>query len=230
MFILIRIIIFLALSCNVIYAINIKPINYVRYKSIRNLFFNFYKNYVIIKENDYSLEHIVPQSIYKKNQSILKRDLHNIILYPNKINLHRSNYKYISDLKIYPKSKILDSRGNEIQYIEPILNNDIYIKTNELKSFYPACKYRGLIARSSMYFANVYPEYQEQIFKNVIDPYTILMWHHEYPISKFELNKNKFTYELQGNQNFYIIEPKLLVSDMENILGENLNIYRNFKF
>ena len=56
------------------------------------------------------------------------------------------------------------------------------------------------------------------------------MWHHEYPISKFELNKNKFTYELQGNQNFYIIEPKLLVSDMENILGENLNIYRNFKF
>ena len=226
---LISVMIFLILSYNVIDAMNLKPTNYVKYKSIRNLFFNFYKNYVNIEQSDHSLEHVVPQSLYK-NESILKRDLHNIILYPNKINLHRSNYKYISDLKIYPESKILDNIGNEIKYIEPILDNDIYIKTNGQKSFYPACKYRGLIARSSMYFANVYPEYQEQIFKNVIDPYTLLMWHHEYPISKFELNKNKFTYELQGNQNFYIIEPKLLVSDMENILGENLNIYRNFKF
>lgn len=229
MFYYMRFMIFLILFYDFIEGMILKPSNYVKYKSIRSLYFDFYNEFINIEKKDYSLEHVVPQSLYK-NESILKRDLHNIILYPNKINLHRSNYKYISDLKIYPNSKILDSVGNEIKYTEPILDNDIYIKTNGMKSFYPAHKYRGLIARSSMYFASVYPEYQDSIFRNIIDPYTILMWHHEYTISKFEMKKNQFINEYQGNENLYISEPKQLVSDMENILGENLNIYRNFKF
>ncbi len=210
-------------------SILLKPSKYISYKNIRPFYFDFYKKFVDIKEKEYSLEHVIPQSLYC-NEKLLKRDLHNIILYPSKVNTHRSNYKYISDFKIFPNSKILDNMGNEIEYTEPISDREIYIKTNGKKNFYPADKYRGLIARSSMYFANTYPDYQDTIFKKIIDPYTILMWHHEYPISNFELNKNKFIYELQGNKNLYISEPKLLVLDMENILGENLDVYQNYKY
>ena len=222
-------IIFILLLGNIIESMISKPIRFIKYKMIRPLYFDFYNNFVSINKKEYSLEHVVPQSLFS-NETTLKRDMHNIILYPNKINLHRSNYKYISDLKIYPNSKILDEIGNVIEYTEPILDNDIYIKTNGKRFFYPSGKYRGLIARSSMYFANIYPNYQETIFKNIIDPYTILMWHHEYPISKFELEKNKFITELQGNENSYISKPKLLVEDMEDILGENLNIYKDYKY
>ena len=51
----------------------------------------------IVENNIYSLEHVVPQSIFKKKYFNYTRDMHNIILYPLKMNNHRSNYKYVDE-------------------------------------------------------------------------------------------------------------------------------------
>lgn len=220
------IIFFLLINC--IEGLMPTPTNYVSYKAIRKVFFDLYQ-VPDCNKLEYSLEHIIPQSTFK-NESILKKDMHNIMLYPCKVNLHRSNYKYISDFKLYPNSKLLSNIGNEIDYKTQISNKDINIKTNKLKTFYPSSKYHGHIARSSMYFLSVYPSYQEIILNNIIDPYTILFWHYENPITKFELEKNDLIYKLQGNNNIFISEPKLLVFEMEKILGEKLDIYKNFRF
>ena len=227
MYILIYYVFFLFISV-IIEAYMPVPTNYINYKAIRNTFFNLYK---IKLDNriDYSLEHIIPQSTFKK-ETILKKDMHNIILYPSRVNLHRSNYKYISDYKLYPNSKLLNDIGNEIEYTSKISDSDINIKTNKNKTFYPSGKYHGYIARSSMYFLSVYPSYQDIIFNKIIDPYTILFWHCENPITNFEKEKNELVYSLQGNKNMFISEPKLLVKEMERILGENLSIYKNYDF
>ena len=57
--------------------------------AVEYIFKDIYKN-----NNDYSLEHVIPQSLYKDDK-LLKKDMHNILLYPNMLNIHRSNYKYI---------------------------------------------------------------------------------------------------------------------------------------
>lgn len=202
------------------------PIRYSSYKNIRPIFFDIYKHEYNINSlnefNNYSIEHIIPRSLYKNN-TYLKNDMHNIILYPNKINLHRSNYKYVSDFKIYHDSQILDEYGNKIVYENPLVEDKIMIKTNKNKSFYPSKQYRGPIARSAMYFITTYPEYQNDILTNVINPYTILTWHYQNPVSYIEMIKNRIIKEHQGNDNLFILEKKLLAYEMEKILGKSLS-------
>ena len=70
------------------------------------------------------------------------------------------------------------------------------IKTSEKKIFLPPEKYRGSIARSSMYFLTTYTEFENLILDKVIDPYTLLTWHHMYPVTDFE--KEKEILEKQG--------------------------------
>ena len=153
--------------------------------------------------------------------------MHNIILYPNKINLHRSNYKYVSDFKIYENSQLLDENGNKIIYDNPLIEDKIMIKTNKNKTFYPSKQYRGPIARSAMYFITTYPEYENDILTKVINPYTILTWHYQNPVSQIEIIKNNIIKEHQGNDNSFILEKKLLAYEMEKILGESLsNFYQ----
>ena len=78
------------------------PSEYMNYNRVKLIIKDIYNT----GDKRYNLEHIVPQSIFKGNKS-LKSDMHNIILYPEKMNLHRSNYEYISDFKLYPNSKFL---------------------------------------------------------------------------------------------------------------------------
>ena len=80
----------------------------MKYNKLRPILFDIYNNKNIYNT---TLEHVIPQSIYKKQDKILCRDLHNIILYPAKVNMHRSNFKYISDFTIYEDSIILDKNG-----------------------------------------------------------------------------------------------------------------------
>ena len=54
-----------------------------------------------------------------------------------------------------------------------------------------------------MYFLTSYPKYRDVILEDVIDPYTILTWHHQYPVSEFE--KYKLTSKAsKSNKNIII--------------------------
>ena len=189
------------------------PKKYLQYKNIKFLYRNLYaKN---SKKN--SLEHIVPQSIFKKKYLNYTRDMHNIILYPLKMNNHRSNYKYVSDLNFYFDSILLDKFGNKIScinYQNELLYDDICIKTNSKKIFHPCDIYKGEIARASMYFVSTYPEFKNDVFSYVISPNDILNWHINFPVTKYEKEKNNIIFKLQGNKNIYISHPSLLNIDL----------------
>jgi endonuclease I len=207
----------------------ISPTKYIPYSRVKKIFVDIYN---IDKETtDYNIEHVVPQSKFKKVKN-LKSDMHNLFYYPSKMNTHRSNYKYISDLKFYEKSTLIDENGNRIKYEYPIdlEKNNICIKTANKQYFLPCEKYRGEIARASMYFLSTYPDYKNLILNDVIDPYTILTWHHQYPVSEFEKYKNSRIYDYQGNNNIFVSEPKLLKDYMEEILNTNLDFYNDYSF
>jgi endonuclease I len=205
---------------------NIFHIHYMKYNKLRPILFDIYNNKNIYNT---TLEHVIPQSIYKKQDKILCRDLHNIILYPAKVNMHRSNFKYISDFTIYEDSIILDKNGNIHSYDKPLYDN-FYIKNDRKKYFLPSNKFKGDISRAAMYFLYTYPKYRENILRNIIDPYTILTWHHQYPVSEFELYKNYEISKIQGNENLFINQPQLLVPKMEYILQKDLPVFDNYKY
>lgn len=203
-----------------------KPLKYVSRNKLRQTLFNIYN-----KKNIYdsTLEHIIPQSVYKKTDKILSRDLHNLILYPSKLNTHRSNFKYISDLKLYGDSKILDENGEVLKYINPI-DNEISIKNSKKRLFMPKDEYKGDISRAAMYFIHTYPQYKDFILDEIIDPYTILTWHHQFPVSDFEKFKSKEISKEQGNENLFIKSPENLVSEMELILNKKLTIFYDYEY
>ena len=80
------------------------------------------------------------------------------------------------------------------------------------------------------YFCHTYPEYRDEIFEKVIDPYTILSWHHEYPISNFERYKSLEIKKLQGNENIFVNDPKKAVEFLEEILDIKFYIYENYDY
>ena len=89
----------------------VRPSYYLQYNKIRNLYYDIHE--ITDDQNNYNLEHVVPQSLFKKSSSFIKKDMHNIILYPEKLNLHRSNYKFTPNPNIFPTSKLLDDMGKE---------------------------------------------------------------------------------------------------------------------
>lgn len=200
------------------------PKKYIGYKQIRQTFKDFY-----IDNQDYTLEHVVPQSLFKENKK-LKNDMHNLIWYPPKINSHRSNFKYESDIKFDENSMLLDEEGKELIYSNPIGDNGISIKRKKKRLFIPNKIYRGEISRACMYFLTTYPEYKDMILEKVIDPYTILTWHHEYPVSETEYNKELIVKESQGNNNDFIKNPAILVPVMEDILSKKLDFFKNYDY
>ena len=151
------------------------PKNYIQNKNIKFLYRNLYN----IKQNKVnSLEHIVPQYIFKKKYLNYTRDMHNIILYPLKMNNHRNNYKYVDDLNFYFDTILLDRFGNKIcsnNYQQELLYDNVCIKTNSKRIFHPCDIYKGQIARATMYFATTYPEFKNDVFDRVIDPNDILL-------------------------------------------------------
>ena len=168
--------------------------------------------------------------MFKKNNPKLCRDMHNMILYPGLLNSCRSNYRYVNEFVLDDTSIILDGAGNPYDYEGPIIDKRIGLISNKHRTYYPRPFYRGGISRACMYMANRYPEYREKIFNTMIDPYVLLTWHHEKPVSNFEKRKNERIYDLQGNYNPYVEEPDRVLEDMEKYLGKSLNIYKNYKY
>ena len=201
---------------------------YLPYTQIRPLFLDMY--HMINSKKEVSLEHIVPQCIYKKKQPELSRDMHNIMMYPNLLNSHRSNYRFSNELVLDDTTTILSNNGEKSLYTGPFNHIGICLKSNKKRYFYPRPFYRGKIARSCMYMAMTYPVYRGKIFNEVIDPYVVLTWHHEHPVSGFELRKNNAILDLQGNENIYVSKPENLLKDMESYLGKRINIYHDYKW
>ena len=174
----------------------------------------FYKDFY--KKNDYTLEHVVPQSKIKKiKNNGLTNDMHNLLYSPRMLNVHRSNYKYTNDMTIYDSSLVLDEYGltNNKGYL-PEINS---IKTSKKQIFCPNQKYRGAISRSCMYFLYTYEDYEEIIFNEVIDKHTLLLWHYLYPATEQEYKKNEIIQNMQGNENIFIKDPKQLYLFMESL-------------
>ena len=217
---------YLYMLSSVMLVSSFKEINYVTYNRLRPILFNIYNKKIMYNT---TVEHVIPQSIYKKHDKKLCRDLHNLILYPFKLNIHRSNFKYISDIKIYEDSIILDKNGNICNYNGP-LRDEFCIKNTRKKYFLPSAKFKGDISRAAMYFLYTYPKYRKKILKDIIDPYTILIWHHQYPVSEFELYKSYEIAKLQGNKNIFVENPKLLVPKMEVILEKDLSVFNNYEY
>lgn len=200
-------------------------IKYKSYKLVKNIMFSQIYEIEPNIWKDYNIEHIVPQSLYQKDSTV-KKDMHNLILYPKSLNSHRSNYKYVSDPKIYDESVILNQYGNKVNFLKPIQKNNS-IKNTRMRIFHPDEQYKGQIARACMYFIRVY-NWNDIIFRHVIDPYTILLWHHQYPVSNFEKKKNKIILSYQGNENKYVSNPQRLVSDMEGLLKTKLSSFKKY--
>ncbi|VVU94639.1 Endonuclease I [seawater metagenome] len=210
---------FFVLLLSICLAFTPKPLKQISYSNVKKLFNNIYQN-----PNNHTIEHVIPQS--KLLTMVLKTDMHNLLYYPSKLNIHRSNFKYISDLKIYENSKLLDDIGNELnERNNLIVPSKLSIKTSSKKIFYPPDIYKGQIARASMYFLSTYPDHKDIIFDQIIDPYTILTWHKLFPVTSFELFKNNIIYEYQLNNNVYILNPENLYKDMEYFLDKDLGSF-----
>lgn len=195
-----------------------KVITYIPKYKLKDTIHNIYNLY---EKHDYTLEHVVPQSIYKNDNNKLKCDMHNILLIPSKLNIHRSNYKLHSGSLLYENSKLLDSRGTVMS--DKITNIDfsgMSIKDSKRKIFSPPDNIRGELSRASFYFMYQYPQYKDIILKHVIDPYTLMNWNYRYPIKQFERYKSKQVEAIQGNENPFIVDP----SFCEEFIREELKI------
>ena len=187
--------------------------NYISYKKIRS---NFLELYNIKQKNKFSLEHIIPKSFFNKKHKFIKNEMHNLLIYPNKMNIYRSNFKMVSKINIDENSKILNEKGILINY-NKIIYDKYCISNYNKKLFYPCKKYHGEIARACAYFIYKYPYYKDIIFEDIISPETIINWNNN-NISLFEYKKNYLIYNLQGDTNIFISNNTLLNLFIKEIL------------
>ena len=200
---------------------NLIPSTLLSTSQVRDSFLTIYKNHSsnhIIRQtprptprqnprqNPYdSMEHIVPKSFIQDKRYV--KEMHNIILLPTKLNSHRSNYKFVPEIKVND-SKTTNSHQSildEFGEISDTMTASSSIKCSRLKMFVPQEECRGMIARAVLYFLFSYQnESSEIIFSKVIDRKTIFEWNRDFPPSSFEVYKNKCIEKLQGNENIFI--------------------------
>ena len=183
-------------------------LRYLSPKLIKNLYLDLYN---IKKSKNYNLEHIVPQCIYK-DEIDLKKDMHNIILYPKKLNSKRSNYKYILKDDYLDYITILNKEGDSMK--KCLIEDDCSISNNIMNTFVPHNRDKGEIARACIYFVNQYPKYKDIIYERIIDPKTLIIWNFRYLPTRFEHEKNRVIAQIQGNLNKYIVDPNKVLDDV----------------
>lgn len=169
------------------------------------------KNYIIYgKEYPFvNCEHIVPQSIIKKNKvdQRSKNDLHLLALSNAKINSHRQNYKFVDFESEYSKSM------ENIVYITANGNignkKDFICKKHTRKQiFEPPESSKGRIARSVCYFYLNYGS--SHLTKEIMERKIILKWHKKHPVSTQEKQRNILVCQKQKNKNIFVSKPIML--------------------
>jgi endonuclease I len=134
-----------------------------------------------------NIEHVVPQSFIKEKN--LKKDMHNLLWVPMWMNSHRARYRYAD----------IDIGGKVIETAK---------KCNKRGLFEPPEEYKGFIARCGLYFAFTYPKYEDLVFNKVISEETASKWHFSFPPTEKEKRRNFEIQKIQGNINFFIVQPK----------------------
>lgn len=165
---------------------NIKPINYLSIKNIKNQYYNnlltydIYEDDKIINTTLLTAEHIIPKC-FLNNYKDAKRDMHNIFLTDAKTNIYRSNYPYT----------------NKIEYHN--------LEFCNFYKLYNPCNFaKGQIARTIAYMKIIYPKIN---INNVINIELMIEWNLLYEPNKLELKRNILINELQGNENPFIKNP-----------------------
>lgn len=179
------------------------------------------------QEAEDTIEHIVPQSIYKRDPENrrIRCDMHNFFVLRGKLNGLKSNHPYSTlentlfdnrlqlirpDGTHHPLESPEHLSGRSDQVIHAIYRHRCQ-QTSKMKTVIipPACL-RGIIARSVAYMSTIYYDHADAMYSQVLDINTILRWHHQYPVTKYEYDRNMFIEIIQGNSNPYVKYPEML--------------------
>ena len=191
-----------------------KPLSYSQAKQLLHTKFRKIDIYGD-NEGEKNVEHIFPQSYFKKDERriTMKSDLHNLYLCNMKLNSYRQNFKYVdsNQTKENDKIRVLDMKGNHITNQTELFAKRGYlmITNKNSKTFIPSECSRGKIARSLSYFAIKY-DYLNQL-EQVIDISTLLEWNLKDPVDNEEYLNNIITYKHQGDLNPFIVDPDLVL-------------------
>jgi hypothetical protein len=137
--------------------------------------------------------------------------MHNFLVYHARLNSSKNCFKYVPFGDIQLRYVCLDDFGSKVECgSRDLVTSEQYIVSRKQRMVVPSWHHRGIIARSVAYMCLAYPHLVEQIFTDVADPATILGWHGQYPVSKFEYDRNKFISFIQGNENPFVLYPDSL--------------------
>jgi len=146
----------------------------------------------------FSMEHILPRCFLHKCHY---HDMHNIVKTLKKINIQRSNYKFVND-------KINYDNWKEIQY-----HNFVNHKNG---LFIPNESSRGIISRSLLYMAY---EYDYNLSK-IIDKDTLIDWYYKHPPCHKEIYHNKIINDIQKKDNIFVSKYNKKTKHIANFLDK----------
>lgn len=154
-----------------------------------------------------SVEHVVPVSIYRNKASpTLAYDLHNLLVLPTTLNVHRSNYTFApAPSEVHPEWIALDALGRSASW-----SRAHAFKHNGLKLFCPPCWCRGIISRKAAYFRHMYPEWSAAVEQAVLPQHLMEAWNAEYPVTEEERRINLLIRGIQRNTNPFVESPEFV--------------------
>ena len=118
-----------------------------------NIYYDLYTNqYLPLKSR--SVEHIIPQRLFRKHEDFMKNDILNLWIIDNQINRFRSDYRFGGSLQeIYENKKDWQNL------------NDYVFRNNKKRIFYPIYGHH-IIAKTCLLMRYKYPildDYWDQI-------------------------------------------------------------------
>lgn len=135
------------------------------------------------KNKFFSAEHIFPQCLLNNKHT---NDMHNIVKTLNNLNVNRSNYMFVEDVKRKDKNWAELDFGNYVNH--------------KAKVFAPNDYSRGFISRAILYMCWEY-NYNH---KKVIDTDLLIKWYFQYPPLKEERYHNEIIHRIQRKHNIFI--------------------------
>ncbi len=139
-------------------------------------------------ELPYNCEHVVPQSWFSKREP-MRGDLHHLFACESGCNTFRGNIPFYD---FPPTDEVVLSECGR----------------REPGRFEPESG-KGAVARATLYFLLRYPaligDSTSEFPKDRLE--ILLRWHHEYPVTDYELHRNQAIFARQGNRNPIIDFP-----------------------
>jgi len=176
-----------------------------KYPQARNILFerlkckNIYRKQNI-RLNELSCEHIVPQSLYNR-QDPYAGDLHHLFLCDYFMNFQRSNFRF---------KQLDDEKSVKLDYSDPECSR-IY-----KGSFEPNTLSKGIVSRAVAYFVTTYPE-KLYLLPKIIDIKDMLDWNDLNPPTAEETKRNRDIYNIQFNYNPFIVSPDIMRKTFSDI-------------